>query len=396
MRAWTALFVTGLLALAPGPSPASGPGCAWPAELEPTLVNVLYPDQSARYWVTAIPAAPDTSLVLRGAFPHARYMSFTTYTATAQSIDGIHDARIVPDAGGTNPFFPGADRTAAARGYTVRVVIGNRPAVPQQNTLYTGNEDGSKSARFFLLAYRVFRPDAGRGDAGGVPLPTITVRQPGLGDVALPDCETPAIPPNDVNATIANTDPVAPALVGYPGLDPPVWHKFYNFAEAGSRSTDNEITGTSLSDEMAPGAMERFPKGGFADNPDNNYIYTFVNRGYRPLVLLRGRLPTTPRTVNGEPVMGSGQLRYWSLCTNHALTQRFYACLTDDQLVTDADGDYRIVISAQQDRPADATPECGNNWLPMGPTNDTVLIMRNMLPDPAFEYSIQQAGYGTE
>lgn len=383
-------------ALLPGAPAGASPGCAWPAQLEPTAGNVLYPDESARYWITTIPSAAGTSLSIRGAFPHARYMSFVTYTAGAQSIDGIYDALIVPDAGSTNPFLAGADRNATDRDYTIRVVIGNRPASPEPNTLYTGTTDGSKSAPFFVLAYRVFRPDAGRGESGGAPLPEITIRQPGAPDVTMPACKADELPETGISRTIANASIPWTGLPGWPGNNPPTWHKFYNMQEAGSRLTDNEITGTQLSDEMAPGAMERFPRGGFADNPDNNYIYAFVNPGYGRLVVLRGRLPSTPRTLEGQPVMGTGDLRYWSLCTNHALSQRFYGCLADDQLLTDADGDYVVVISSSDDRPADATAGCGVNWLPAGPTVDGVLIMRNMLPDPEFAHSIQRAGYGTE
>ena len=49
------------------------------------------------------------------------------------------------------------------------------------------------------------------------------------------------------------------------------------------------------------------------------------------------------------------------------------------------------VVSPPNERPENAKPECGVNWLPWGPNIRGALIYRHMLPSPAFRQSIQAA-----
>src|SRR5581483_6803597 len=174
-----AVLVGALMVLGPwataakaGPTP-TGTGCAWPNRLDPTVANTLYPDSAANYWISNLPAVPGETLIIRGQYPYGRYMSLTTYTPYLFSVDGLHDTAIAPDPGSTNPFLPGADRYATPRNYTVTVVFGQKPTTPAPNTLYTTNQDGSKKGAAFQLTYRVYRPDVGKNDRGGVPLPKI-------------------------------------------------------------------------------------------------------------------------------------------------------------------------------------------------------------------------------
>ncbi len=375
------------------PSMSAGNSCSWPSRLDSTVANALYPDQFANYWVMSLPTVPGATLTIRGRYPHARYMSFVTYNAVLQSVDGLNDREIAPDPGNVNPFQPGAPRDGTNRDYTVTVAFGAPQPNGPANTLYTTSEDGTKSAQLFLIAYRVFRADRGLDERGGVGLPDVTLNLPGGATVPIPQCEVPGVPDSGVNNTLAGGDSPIPSAGGS-GVNPPAWHKFYNFPTSITHATDSE-RGTQLSDGMKP-YTTMFPKGGFADNPDNNYISAFVNRSRGKVLVLRGTLPTTPDTYQGALVMGDGQLRYWSLCTNHAPSQRYYACLADDQVVTDAAGTFTIVISQPQDRPAAARAENGVTWLPWGLTNDGVLILRNMLPAQDFAGSIQAARYDHE
>jgi hypothetical protein len=130
---------------------------------------------------------------------------------------------------------------------------------------------------------------------------------------------------------------------------------------------------------------------------DNAYLTAFVNRGFGPVLVLRGKLPTTPRTHNGEPFMGTGQLRYWSICQNESLaTTKATACLYDEQIPVDRYGHYTIVTSIPADRPDNATTRCGVGYLPWpadgdgaGHLDDGFLIVRNMLPSPWFHQAVQ-------
>ena len=166
---------------------------------------------------------------------------------------------------------------------------------------------------------------------------------------------------------------------------------------------------------------------GFYANFDNQYNVIFISDaqktksdgsnvydGFKELdslevMVVKGKLPTTPKTLDGEKVMTDGHLRYWSACIYEGYSQKLASlehesCLNDETIVTDAEGYYTIAISKAGKRPSNATPECGVNWLPMsengtgygdtveGKTNnvhESALIVRNMLPSPDFDQALQ-------
>jgi hypothetical protein len=146
-------------------------------------------------------------------------------------------------------------------------------------------------------------------------------------------------------------------------------------------------------------------RGGNYSNRDSAYIYAHLSREFGPLVVVRGKLPTVPRTLAGQRVMGGGQMRFWSLCTGESrVTTRTPDCLADRQVPIDARRRYTIVVSRREDRPDNARRRCGVGWLDWGRRGDGVgdpdyalLIMRNMLVSRGFARSIQRvAEPGTE
>jgi hypothetical protein len=333
--------------------------CAWETRIDPALVNTAYPDQFANYWVLALPATPGASLEIHGVYPHARYMSFVTYAATLQSADGLADVDIAPDSGSDNPFIAGHARNTplSARRYTVKVKFvrpfQQRPAVRARNTLYTKNADGSKAGNAFTLIYRVYRPDRSYdGDiTGGAGLPSVTYRAPGGVARTFPSCPYPEVPSNNLNRRVAMAGTTnSGGTIKHPGFDPPVWHKFQNFARSLSQGlTENGYWGTTFSDALKP-AADALPQGGFADNPDNNYIFTLLSHGYGQLAVFHATMPTTPDTYPDAAVMPGGvQLRYWSMCSNDGPSQRYFGCVMDDQVRGKLDANARRV---HQGRPA--------------------------------------------
>ncbi|HVU72633.1 MAG TPA: hypothetical protein VHE83_06715 [Mycobacteriales bacterium] len=372
-------------------APQEARACAWSAKIDPNLFNVAFPDQAAHYWSLVLPAVPGTSLVLRGRFPHSRYISFTSYDAQLRSADGINDTRIQPDPGSSNPFLVGASRTVPddRRAYTVHVVRGQRPAQPAPNTLYTGSADGTHQGQAFTLLYRDYRQDRGLGDDGGVGLPSVSIAS-AAGEVPVPTCPFPDTPDTGINAALAGA--AAPGRSATPDTTPPVWHKFYNLPTSGALIAADLVPPAA----GATAVTTRTGAGGYLDNPDNKYVFTAVTPYEGSVVIIHALLPTTPATYDGEKVMTGAQLRYWSMCSNEFATQRFYGCILDDQLQLDASRHYTIVVSAKADRPANTRAGCGIDWLPAGGAPDTVLIERNMLADPAFHQSIQVAQQGHE
>lgn len=82
--------------------------------------------------------------------------------------------------------------------------------------------------------------------------------------------------------------------------------------------------------------------------------------------------------------MQGGQLRYWSICSGLETTQ-YIACVSDEHIPLDANGDYNIMVSSPADRPRNAREACGFAWLPMGPRS--FMYIRNILPSPDFTNS---------
>src|SRR4051812_17182393 len=188
---------------------------------DPATVNVAYPDQAAIYWSGSYAAAPGTRLRITGRYPHARYFSFNVYDNAQRPLDALADVEIAPDPGSVNPFVAGAPRDATARSYTAFVDFGPIPQHRAPNTLYTGTgQNGAPNFQgTFIL--RVYVPDKGRDETGGVGLPTVTLEQTGSGgrppDSACAGFAKPPVP--GVNDAIAGASgpPMVPAVATAPG-----------------------------------------------------------------------------------------------------------------------------------------------------------------------------------
>jgi hypothetical protein len=174
----------------------------------------------------------------------------------------------------------------------------------------------------------------------------------------------------------------------------PVWHKYINAANGyATFATGGENVPQSIRDAVAQ-LTQQLPAG-LGENPDNKYVFTNLTHEFGEVVEFRAKLPTTPRTLDGEPRMGTGQLRYWSMCTGEAATQTL-GCAVDERVPVDGKGYYTVAISTAADRPRNATIRCGVTWLPWGPLPQGLALMRNMLPSLDFAQAIQNAQPGTE
>ena len=134
--------------------------------------NFAFPDSAATYWFTRFQLPAGAKLLLHGRFAHARYQSFSAYSAAnATPVDALNDVQTAPDSGSANPFLPGALRTAIRRSYTVTVTATAPPAQRAPNTLYAGvpGQDSQDSVVPGL------RADQGRDPTGGIGLPDFEV-----------------------------------------------------------------------------------------------------------------------------------------------------------------------------------------------------------------------------
>lgn len=386
-----------------GPSAATGVDQTCQLELvkvDPTFVNVAYPDEGASYWGAAYQSVPGMRLRLTGRYPHARYMSFAVYDGATRPIDGLADVDIEPADGHTNPFFTGADRMAADRSYTAFVDFGPLPADGQRarNTLYTGS--GQKLASQTLpnangmFLYRIYVADDGRDETGGVSLPRLTLETPDGGAPPASLCEgfkRPVLP--NANGELANANgPPAPEFGDWPGRNPPRWRKTVNLVNSYSAVLLSNPYGDPAYQVWDGTGVDRAVggKGALYANLHNTYMAALLNRGYGQVVALRMRAPGFADTRAGTPVMPAADLRYFSVCQNSVLTTRYISCTADDRTAVAADGFMTFVISTTEQRPSNARADCGVNWIPWGPSREGVVLYRHMLPAPGFAHSIQQ------
>jgi hypothetical protein len=387
-------LLTVFICLLAAAGPARAAGLDQTCELTATRfdadsVNVLFPDSSAQYWTAGYRAVPGTRLRIDGVYPYARYTSWNVYDPVLRPFTHRADVEIAPDPGSANPFLAGADRTTpvAQRHYTLYITF-DAGFKPGPNTIYV--DPAKNPAGVFTL--RVYVPDQGRDVTGGVGLPQVTWQPNSQGAPALTSpcagLEKPSV--STITDTYAKQDGPG-AAPPYPGRNPPAWHRFVNLCQSGDDLFFDNAYGDKLPD-TGQSPCSNFGSGGFLSNMDNAYISAPISRGFGKLVVLRGKAPTFAATYPRAGRMPSGQqLRYWSFCQNDPFSQRYVACLRDDQVKLDKDGFFTIVIS----RPADR-PRCARNWIPWGPQPQGVLIYRHMLPDPAFSGAIQKASYGSE
>lgn len=365
---------------------------------DPSTVNVAFPDDSAEYFSGTYQAVPGTRIRIDGQFPHTRYISFNVYDLAQRPLDALADVEIQPDPGSTNPFPTGANRNSTPRRYSAFIDFGPTPAQRAPNTLYSGTGQNGLPNYAGTFIYRIYIPDRGRDDFGGVGLPTITLEAANGGPAPPSACaqfERPGI--SGVNQGVAGLNGIGSRGQSAFDRNPPVWRKFTNIFQAVADSlTDSAITDPLFKLQRQLQLSQRGGSGGFLSNIHNAYLSAGINKAYGDVVVTRFRAPTFPNTRSGTSPMPGGQVRYWSICENDPATQRFIACTNDDRAVLGPDRFVTYVVSTPSNRPVNATAACGVNWLPFGPNARGVLIYRHMLPDPSFAQSIQRATFDHE
>jgi hypothetical protein len=381
--------------------------CFWSDVVGAPENNIVLPDRAGTYWYSRFYLPPGGKVVLRGDAPHARSYFLWSYRGITP-YDGLRDVQITPDAGSSNPFRPGADRTTSRRSYTVTVKAEAPPRASARasNTIYVASPGLAWLPQEVQLTYRVEVPDEGRDRSGDAGVPDVVYVSPsgaqrsgqsacdalGNGGAKFPNA-TLLLTPDYLAHLALSPDPTHPAT------DPVRWYAFFNLV----RLAEPFYAGTP-----AAGLNALLPTGKttLAAHPeaDVSLAYSYLDRSLGPLpgghnvLVLRGKMPTTPSTFHGDSRMRAGtQLRYWSLCQNDSFTiGRVGACLYDEQIPLDRSGRYTIVVSLAGDRPTNATPACGVAWLDYGTVGDGLfksraglLILRNQHPDPSFTQSIE-------
>lgn len=376
-------------------------GCSWLLKSNPDLVNAFFPDEAATYWLAVVPVLPGTRLRIDGHFPDSRYFSFTSYTPLLAAVDGLTDYRILPVVQGSSPFQNAVAKAGGA--YVAYVLPEAPPAIHAANTIYAGGLSAMTGQSLpldplALLIYRVYLPNGGGG--GKVDLPKISLESAdtGQGLMTLDMSFCQPLPPDGlpsvINPVIASSSAPQALVNAAPSTDvggPPAFIKNYTTPET-VRVSLSQLLGV----DIPISAITTKLNLGLFPNPDNSYLTALMTRNKGSLYVVRGKAPRAAIHPSDAP-LGDAQLRYWSLCTNEVITQRYVDCLVDNQVSVDGDGYFTLVVSDPDGRPANALESGGFSWLPWGSIYpDSDLIYRHMLPSPGFTQSIQQVQYGQD
>ena len=341
-------------------------------EPQPIQIPNLYPDKGSTYFPAQFEMPEGSSLTIHGTYPRERYFSFTVANQLGNGSVGngdfLRDTQIEPDPGSVNPFqtSPVNDRTPAGQTYTLHVLRGAIPAERAPNTLYTTSTSATSPIR---LAMRNYIPDQGIGGTGGVELPTVSLTLAGGETITQPEAVCTAL---NANKTATPTGFPAETYkkqveksadpVNAPARKPAAFERFWN----------NNYSILGLFTENYKTRVEKFPatdEGGFATNPDTQFIVAGLSLNYGNVIVVRGRMPsyqhTRPNATSWSSV--KPQVRYWSVCTAQGpISGQGSDCAYDQQVPLDSHGYYTIVISKSGQRPANASTMCGVKWLSFG------------------------------
>lgn len=378
----------------PFAAPASD--CLWvgPYIKEREGFNFAYPDSGAIYWSAAYRLPEEGAYItLEADFPYSRYMSYNSYRSDTSPAQSLTDSDILPESGSINPFIEGNSRNDPYRRYVISVMPGEPPVqgeTSEENTLYDATAGVGEEA---VLLYRNYVPNEGADQTGDVGLPRVTLHLPDGSIVQGEEaCEALSVGTETLSIPLVPADIYQGHRDNFePASNPPAFRATYGIPFLLQCDYRGDCSNNP----------ERNTR--FYANADNQYLYSFLNREMGEVVVIRGRIPNIPQTLEGQDFFTEGELRYWSLCQNEFYSQEVTECLFDEQVAINPDGFFTIVTSRLEDRPENANDECGVGYLPWPYNGDgfsftegrvddpdsAFLILRNMLPADDFDQAVQ-------
>lgn len=406
-------------------------------------------DPHNAYLVTPIYAPFGSKVLIEGDFPHARFFDVQA-SAPFEPLNyrfepfgapevPLVDADISPDYFSLNPFLPGASRSWPGRHYHVafRMAIGdpvqlNGNAFVEPIYRRPGNSRYASGLQFQgplgattsnqghgrgiwdvgRIYVRYYGVDTAAQPLGGVTLPKVTYQLPDLRQFYIK-----AVRPSYEIASIKlpPSDPQEPA----PGNSTAGWTKqtdicgsaYYGLSGAAQFSGPDQLQYVRDICRGIGGRNLTFsgPMGYEASNTSAstvNYFLRSMSLGLHKVVVLTGRLPTTPHTLNGDLFMSLAQARYWSLTGDavpsfdEIIRGQFFGdklaaaigtasihSIADEEVTTDAQHRYVIVLSRPEDRPANATAANGVTWVNWGVRGSTIWLLRWMTVAPDWSFA---------
>lgn len=319
--------------------------CAWPYVVDVDTQNLAYPDPNATYWAIPLQLAADESLVLHGEYPSARFMAVTLYTATGDLITQLSDLDIAPDPGSANPYAVADPPPGSGRRWSLAIVpSGTQSTSANVLELEPGQRTG-------WVLYRVYLGNPSGDLQGSAPLPTVVHKRSGKTTGTLEPCTK--FLPGDAVTDILKAAMPDPVLV------------------------------------TAPPQLVRIDStSGLFANAANAYLIAYADAKPGEILVVRGKLPTTPDTELGESVVGNFQMRYFSITSN--LNEKPYPVVDGiygNQLPFDEAGFYTVVVARDADVPWESSEIFA--LLAWGDGDSEAVIVRNMLPASSFTHAVQ-------
>ena len=313
--------------------------CAWPIVYPQGDANYAWPDTNAAYINQAVVIGPNEKVVITGRDPKARYWSITTYNyQDREVIDRVNDVTV---------------RRAKNGSWTVTVSPQQNPEDPnslQAAPVPRPGEDGSFK-NVTIIMYRVYLPQ--RAGYTGGPLPVVTLHhdnafqgkaverlKPCVGNQVRPPEERPALE----------------EAVGLPST-------YFVRAEGGR----------------------------FYPSYDTSYLAAEVPYDPAKILVVTGKAPSVKRK----------EVRYWSLCQNiNVVPLPVVDCASDSDIKL-TKGRYTIAIVTPEQVPVgDRVKYPHVTFIDWGDANgqgvqeDALLLVRNILPNPKFAYSVEKVSIG--
>jgi hypothetical protein len=386
-----------------------------------------------------------SKVIIEGEFPRCRFFSLQlthsfdpkAYVVQAFGSGEVSfvDADIEPLPGHVNPFRVGADRNAKKRSFRVEATstIGDptkldpaawKPGVyrdPGNNhrhvsgISYTGPwgdpdwepgavATGEKQGRFTsgVIWLRMYGLDHAHRPQGGVKFPKVTYQLPdGRKYFIAVDFGRLQAHINRKRALVRQ----APVEMNSPGVG---WTKMMSILRAivrGVRNFDpyglvftdqylrDFLLGVEGRGEGQSGVRGLQPAATCCVHID--YFTRGMSLGKGKVIVISGKMPTTPNTRGGAATMTAAQARYWSLSGYSAdfnilnpdyIPGVCQLSVMDDEVVKNANQEYVIVLSRPEDRPANATAENGVTWIDWGPEASLGFTLRWLSIKPEWSF----------
>ena len=298
------------------------------------------------------------ALFVHGEFPYARYFSLNLYDSSFyHDVASISDYEMPAEPGSTNPYVPGANRSAVPRKYGFFLVKeGVDFEVPAGYTSFTIGSDIGQTA----LMARVYRPDVGRDRLGDATLPVLTAyKQSG-------------------NATCPTTGVDLRRKLSFLRVF------FFNPEIATQWDEGKRVAGDRL--------LFFRHMGHYFPNGHMKYIaapleYTWF--GHDKVAVVTFKPPTFENTYQGGGTLaGDKDMRYWSFCMGELGLTTTSACVIDDEVRLNANGTATIVVAPSDMK--DEIEAAGLNHLRWSGLDfyRPILIHRHMMPSSEFPGSM--------